>query len=369
MRKTQVALAALALMASTAALAEVKISGVMDVGIGRTSGNGGVGGVYVTNGAFVDHSAIELDASEDMGGGLKAFVSLGAGFNSNGQSDNPGVGLSSTNLYANNNLFNRQAFAGVSGEFGTIKVGRQLSPFVLSNVFMMNYNGMFGVSRMVLAGNGGSAAADTFFKNNAVSYTLPTIMGFTVNAFYTTPNGTRNNNFIDGADAGSATTGRYTAYHVHGPIGPMNLTAAYHKSNGAYTGYNVGGTMALIEGLTASAGYVNTKNSVSGLKIGSWNLGAAYALTGSTTLTVQHAQNDNNGGNQNLSNIMISNALSKRTTVYGGYGWGKNGIGATVDTFGGAVDSTGATSAVSPINNGTTGTNNSAIVVGVAHSF
>ena len=62
MRKTQVALAALALMASTAALAEVKISGVMDVGIGRTSGNGGVGGVYVTNGAFVDHSAIELDA-------------------------------------------------------------------------------------------------------------------------------------------------------------------------------------------------------------------------------------------------------------------------------------------------------------------
>jgi len=152
MRKTQVALAALALMASTAALAaEVSISGVIDVGIASTSKNGGVGGVFLENGAYNDHSALELNINEDLGSGLKAYASLGMGFNPNGQSDNPGVGrgLSTANDSIgihNNSLFNRQAFVGVSGDFGSIQLGRQLSPFVLSNVLMQNYIGMFGVS-------------------------------------------------------------------------------------------------------------------------------------------------------------------------------------------------------------------------------
>ena len=362
MRKTQVALAALALVASTAAMADVTISGVIDVGVASSSKNGGVGGVYMENGAFTDHSALELNMSEDLGSGLKAYGSLGMGFNANGQSDDPGVGRSLTSAndavgVHNNSLFNRQAFVGVSGEFGSIQLGRQLSPFVLSNVLMQNYVGMFGVGRMVLAGAGGTAGA--FFVDNAVQYTSPAIAGFTVTAFATTPNGTRGNTFIDGA-----TTDRYTAYQVMGPIGPFNATAAYHKQKDGWSGWNAGGTLPLMTGLTASVGYVNTE-SAANLKVGSWNLGAAYALTGSTTITAQHAQNDSNGGNLKLSNLMLSNALSKRTTVYGGYGWGSASMGASVGTFGGAVDSsTGATSTSAP-----NGASNSVFVVGVAHSF
>ena len=364
MRKTQVALAALALMASSAALAaEVSISGVIDVGVASTSKNGGVGGVFLENGAYNDHSAIELNIGEDLGSGLKAYASLGMGFNPNGQSDNPGVGrgLSTANdsiSIHNNSLFNRQAFVGVSGEFGSIQLGRQLSPFVLSNVLMQNYIGMFGVGRMVLAGAGGTAGA--FFVDNSVSYKTPAIAGFTLTAFATTPNGTRGNAFIDGAD-----TDRYTAYHVAGSVGGANLTAAYHKQNSGWSGWNAGGTMALMDGLTASLGYVNTE-SAAGLKVGSWNVGAAYALTGATTITAQHAFNDDNGGNQKLSNIMLANALSKRTTVYGGYGWADGNIGATIGTFGGTVSSSTSAAGTSIPASGKT---NSAFVVGVSHAF
>ena len=372
MRKTQVALAALALMASTAALAEVKIGGVIDVGIGHSSGSGSTRGTYLENGGYADHSALEIDVSEDLGGGLKAFGSLGMGFNANGQTDDPGVGrglnTANTALAINNNsLFNRQAFVGVSGGFGSISLGRHLDPFVLSNVLMQNYIGMHGVGRMVLAGAG--AASTAFFVNNSIRYQLPEIIpGYTITAFATTPNGTRGNAFVDDQD-----TQKLTAYHITGPIGPVAMTAAYHKQKDNWSGYNIGGTIPVTEGLTLSAGYINTKNEstaaigsqAAGEKVGSWNLGGSYALTGATNLIYQHSENDQTAALK-LDTIMVANALSKRTTLYAGYSRGKNGIGASVGTFGGAVS--GSTSAA--LTTGPTAQDtNTAFVVGVAHSF
>jgi len=375
MKKTQVALAALALVASTAALAtDVKIGGVIDVGVAHTSGAGGVGGTYLSNGSLNDHSALEIDVSEDMGGGMKAFGSLGMGFNANGQTDDPGVGTSLTTakdgLAVNNNgLFNRQALVGVSGAFGSISLGRQLDPYILSNVLMQNYVGMHGVARMVLEGAGGTSTG--FFVNNSVRYQLPEIIpGWQATAFATTTNGTRGNKFIYEAD-----TQNITAYHISGPVGPIAFTAAYHKQSNIFSGYNVGGTMPVMEGLTLSAGYANTKNEAAsatamgqaaGEKIGSWNLGGSYALTGSTNLIYQHSENNMTSA-MKLDTIMVTNALSKRTTVYAGYGRGENGIGAELGTFGGSVKANGSatTTGTGPTSQST----NNAFAVGVAHSF
>jgi hypothetical protein len=133
--------------------------------------------------------------------------------------------------------------------------------------------------------------------------------------------------------------------------------------------------MPVMEGLTLSAGYINTKNEsttattqgqAAGEKVGSWNLGGSYALTGSTNLIYQHSENDMTNA-MKLDTIMVANALSKRTTLYAGYSRGKNGIGASVGTFGGSVNgATGAAVAgAGPTAQGT----NTAFVVGVAHSF
>ena len=362
MKKTQVALAALALVASTAALAtEVKIGGVLDVGVGVASKNGTTGGTYIESGAYNDHSSIELDVSEDLGNGMKAYTSLGMGFNANGQSDAPGVGTgfntANNGLSVNNNsLFNRQALVGLSGNFGSIQIGRQLSPFILTNVFMQNYNGMFGVGRMVLAGTGGTANA--FFQDDAIQYTTPAINGFTGTLFTSTPNGTRGNSFVAGVDGD-----RYDAFAIRGPIGPINFNASYHNSKNTYSGWNMGGTMAVTDGITASAGYISTK-AQGGVQVGSFNIGASIDVGGSNKVIVQHAQNDADTALR-LSNIMIANALSKRTTVYAGFGVGSAGIGASIGTLGstnGATSAANTTTAVS-------GASNTAMVVGVSHAF
>jgi len=99
MRKTQVALAALALMASTAALAEVKISGQIDIGV-FNSGNSttGAGGTYMEQGGYLDHSSVTLSVNEDLGSGLKVGAVLESGFNANGAIDNGGnQGATTTN--------------------------------------------------------------------------------------------------------------------------------------------------------------------------------------------------------------------------------------------------------------------------------
>jgi len=70
MKKTQIALAALALVASTAAIADgVKVSGQIDVGVGHTTGVGS----YMEQGGWADNSNIGFSGEETLGNGMKAF--------------------------------------------------------------------------------------------------------------------------------------------------------------------------------------------------------------------------------------------------------------------------------------------------------
>lgn len=355
MKKTQVALAALALVASTAALAtDVTIGGVIDIGIANTTKNtAGVGGTFMEQGSYTDHSSIDINVSEDLGSGLKAYASLGMGFDANGFNDNGGTAGSVAG--AGQQIFNRQSFVGVSGEFGSIQLGKQLSPFILSNVLMTNGVGNFYVNRMFLGGAGGLAAGGTgfnksgFFITNAIQYTTPSFSGWTLTAMTTTPSGTHGNALNNGAVADDSD--RYSAYRVGGALGPLNLTAAYQTRKNTYSSWNVGGTMQLMEGLSGSLGYLTNKNEGAD-SIGSYNAGLSYALTGATTATLQYAKNDSNGGNASLTNLTLANALSKRTTAYATWARGTNGMSGAIGQFLGTVDK-----------------DNTTVVVGVAHSF
>jgi len=82
MRKTQIALAAVALVASSAALANgVTVSGSLDAGI--ASQNSAIGGAKTTNfveGNWNGGSHMTFAGSEDLGGGLKEGFTLQTGF-------------------------------------------------------------------------------------------------------------------------------------------------------------------------------------------------------------------------------------------------------------------------------------------------
>jgi hypothetical protein len=386
MKKTQLALAAVALVASSAAIsANVSISGNLDVGIARTSGYNGTGGMFLEQGAYFDNQSLSLNVSEDLGSGLKAHGSLGMGFNANGASDNPGANRGANGVAPNagdaavqgNGLFNRQSYVGLSGEFGDIRLGRQLSPFIAAAAGNMHYVGMFGVGRLLMAGDegGGSgvAAGSTaggFFRDDAIQYTTPAMGGFTGNLMVTMRNSTNNNNYI-------IDRGRYSAFSLSGPLGPITINAAYHAqaftaaAANEYTGYAIGGMAPITDGISLSAGYISTKQGVANTdRTDSYNFGIGFDLSQATKLLANYASS-NVVANQSttLMNVMLVNSLSARTKIYGALGYG-NRVGASIGTLG-AVPGAGTPGAVanSPVNNNGVASSNNAIVFGVAHSF
>jgi predicted porin len=407
MRKTQLALAAVALVASSAAMStNVSISGNLDMAVARTSGYNGTGGMFIENGGYFDHQGININANEDLGGGLKVHGSLGAGFNANGRSDNPGAENRGANASTfTNGLFNRQSYVGLSGEFGDVRLGRQLSPFIAAMAGNMHYVGMFGVGRIVMAGDesgassaAGGSTAGGFFRDDAIQYTTPSVGGFTGQALTTMRNATYNNGFqID--------RGRYSAFSVSGPLGPVTVNAAYHAQRFSansglrhleYSGYAFGGMVPIADGLSLSAGYVSTimgsdtvgvpdpvaantpvntgvPPAIAGnnQRTDSWNVGLSYDLSSANKLIFNYAssnrlQNAVQPEDATLMNLMLVNSLSKTTRLYAAAGWG-NRIGATIGTVGGGVNAAGNGPYTNA--NDAQAQRNNAVLVGVAHSF
>ncbi len=338
MKKTQVALAALALVASTAALADVKISGVMDVGVGTYTGKGS----YIEQGGWADHSSITISAAEELTNGFAGFVTLEAGFDQNGNYANGG----------NGNLFSRQALVGLkSAELGTVSLGQQLSPFILAQALTNQGVGNFWVNRAIMAGGFDTAAvAGTnggFFLKNSFQYTSPTIAGFTAYGLVSKNTGAAAGTLVEGNND------KYSSFALNGSIAGVNLWLANQEAaDVGYKSWTLGGSYGLTEELAVSANYINHKNSA-GDKIGSYALGASYKVAPAVTLVAQYARNDLDSA-QSLTNVGANYAFSKRTSAYVTY----------VRATNGAISSLGDRG-----NYATTGTANNNTVVGIVHNF
>jgi len=130
MKKTLVAVAALAAFAG--AHADVAITGLIEAGIAIPNtganymGSGGNGG-----------SEITFTANDDLGSGLKATGSVTIVNNPFANSDSAGTvatGYSAAGT-ATNVIRTYNSFVGLSGEFGSLKLGSQFSPaFSAANI-------------------------------------------------------------------------------------------------------------------------------------------------------------------------------------------------------------------------------------------
>ena len=343
MKKTQVALAALALVASTAALADgVKVSGQIDYGIQSYTGKG----TSFEQGGWADHSRITFSGSEDMGGGMKAFFSLESGFTQNGDPGNGGNGT----------LFSRESKLGLSGDFGTVSLGQQLSPYILAHaVTQAGTAGHFWVNRIIMGGGlnaagvgpGATFQRGGFFIPNSVQYTTPSIAGWTASIMTTTKNGARDGTM----PATTVDADKYTAYNISGSLAGANLSAGYQSRSSTYSSWVVGGTYGVGD-LTIGANISSHKDQGADA-VGTYLISANYALGNGTSIVGGVARNDL-AAEQTLTNIGIKHDLSKRTFVYLTHNRGTNG----------AISSLSERARYA-----TTGADNQNTVVGVAHSF
>ena len=119
MKKSLLALAALGAFAGVAhAQSSVTLYGIIDEGFNINTNSGGKH-LYNLSSGVMQGSRLGPRGTEDLGGGLKALFVLENGFDvNNGRLGQGGL------------MFGRQAYVGLSSQFGTVTLGRQYDSVV-----------------------------------------------------------------------------------------------------------------------------------------------------------------------------------------------------------------------------------------------
>lgn len=227
MKKSLLALALLASFAGAAsAQSSLTIYGVADVGIQRSdTDESGVDSTWGVNSGMQSGSRIGFRGTEDLGSGLSALFQLENGFN-----------VDTGGLAESNTLFNRQAFVGLKGGFGTVALGRQYTSLHLAVDSIDPFGtGLSGDMERESIFAAGSLLTGRNNTNNAITYTTPDFSGFSARVIY---------GF--GEVAGSNADGQEVGVSVGYGNGPVNAILAYHRANGGSTStYTFGETSLL----------------------------------------------------------------------------------------------------------------------------
>lgn len=321
MKKHLIAAAVAAAVAAPVMAQNVTVSGVVDQAVGRDN-QAAAGSRTVNLSGLLSTSKLQFNATEDLGGGMKAAVVLADEFtlSSTAQNGTAASGLGTT--------FD-SASVSLSGNFGTVAIGRFSS-------LARNAGGVGSLAELGNAGLAGSSDAldgaystdgsNSSFRamgdkdDNAFAYTSPTIQGVTVQYWRS------GSNTAGGTGVGVA--GDQTALgatYVNGPlqVGVGTIKAKQVGSNAKTTAY--GGQYDL--GM-AKVGLVNIKIDENTSSAGDTRsvtvLNAAVPLgNGLTLIGAYHTFSQDEDATANNASAMVlglTKALSKRTTVYGVYG-------------------------------------------------
>src|ERR1700730_16325238 len=115
MKKTLLALAVLGAFAGAAsAQTNVTVYGIVDAGVQYKNDGNPAGKTLSLQSGIQNGSRLGFKGTEDLGGGLSAIFTFENGFN-----------VDDGTLGQGNRLFGRQAWVGLNGGFGTVKLGRQ----------------------------------------------------------------------------------------------------------------------------------------------------------------------------------------------------------------------------------------------------
>ncbi|KVM89206.1 porin [Burkholderia stagnalis] len=330
MKKEVVGALSLAMISVAAhAQSSVTLYGMLDAGIAYTNNQSGKS-AWQQGSGLLSNTVFGLNGAEDLGGGLHALFRLESGFNLN----------NGTQSYRNT-MFGRRAYVGLqSDRYGTLTLGRQYDSVV----------DMLGPLAMSNNGDGNNLAAhpfdndnvdDSFYIDNAVKYTSPTIAGVQFSGLYGFSN-----------QPGFSNNRAYSA-GVSYANGPVSLGAAYLQLNrggttlaGALSGNDApnfpaarqrvvgaGGSYAF-DRLTVGALWTHSMfdetaasslpGALNSLRFDNYEVNARYALNPAVSFagayTFTNGRYDDATGTHRPKwhqvTLMADYALSKRTDVY-----------------------------------------------------
>jgi general bacterial porin, GBP family len=347
MKKSLVALAVLGAF-SGAALAQsnVTLYGILDVNYMWESVPTKVGTTVQQenkssiNGGHQSGNRWGVRGSEALGGGLSAIFALEGGFN-----------IDSGTLGQSGRLFGRQAYAGLSGGWGSVVAGRLAAFSSGTGDF-----DMIGRVDPFATGFGLASAGNTFISMNAlrvdniVAYVSPTFAGFKGGIGYSTA--------IDGAEAaGSSNNNSAFIAGANWTYGPFFAAMTYDAVNAKNGGpdqkhFQVGGTWDIASFrlhagwaqqsnigaigsalLGGSGSFVTLPTGLQNFDADSWLLGATWTVTPAAKIfgsyqafnadgkTVGTTTKVNFEPDFNIWAIGGTYNLSRRTNLYASYAY------------------------------------------------
>lgn len=303
MKKIVITLAVLGAAAGAAqAQSSVVIYGALDSYL--ESGRNGQSSVTRVQNGGATPSRIGFRGTEDLGGGLRAIFSLETGINvDDGTAAQGGL------------LFGRQAFVGLSGNFGTITAGRQYTPFFMTNLLYTLGGGM-----------GWGNAANYFLEppsaraNNALQYATPNINGFVFKAMYALGENTG----TGGGKVGNvrAVSGQYDSGKLSVNMSHMNRTTTEANAD-KWTALGASYDFTVVK--TALV-YQVRRDSANLARNDYFDLSATIPMgAGALLLDIGGLQNKViSDADAVTASIRYDYFLSKRTTVYGGFSTVRN---------------------------------------------
>jgi predicted porin len=321
MKKTLIALAAVAATSAAFAQSTVTIYGKLDQGYARSIG-AAKGEIKEAAG-----SRLGFRGTEDLGGGLKANFQVDTRF----RMDDNGAAPTASPLAGGN------TFVGVSGGFGNVQMGKLDTHYCMGSdshgtratALQASSCGVLGY---VNGSGAGQAIANASRSTNVVRYTAPTMGGLTVQGTYSFAQ--------SGSEGAVGKTSGGNAAHIQGvyAAGPLTVGASMWQAKGedqtstvARTGqkattlmanYNLGiATIGLtydksaLRAGAANAAFIDTERTITSIPV-TVPMGAGTAL-----FTYSKASNTKTAGvtNANTGATLLSvgydYALSKRTSL------------------------------------------------------
>ncbi|PIT81408.1 porin [Limnohabitans sp. 15K] len=327
MKKTLIALAAVAATGAAFAQSSVTIWGVADAGVTKQS-QGGVSKTYLSS-SGLSSSQLGFRGTEDLGGGMSASFWLEAG-------------MTVDNGTAAGVAFQRRSTLDLAGSFGAIRLGRDYTPSFWNHTMYDPFGtlGSGAGSNITLVAPAQANATTAARTNNGISY----LYNFAANgASVMGQQGvTAQVTYALAENLSTAVAnGKYAGARVGYNAGPLTLAVATAKSNAAagtveYKETNVGASYDLgVANVMAKFG-TNDSN-VAGTKF-TWSSIGAKVPMGAGYIPVSYntvKQNNAAGSTGNQFAIGYVHNLSKRTAVYTAYSKISNKNGAAYGFLGG----------------------------------
>jgi predicted porin len=304
MKKSLLALTMMtAFMTAASAQTNVTVYGVADAGLSYYRSDLVSRRVSLDDGIGSGGSRLGFRGEENLGGGLAAIFQLENGFSIDTGAAKQG-----------GRLFGRQAWVGLKGDFGTVRLGRQWTPLFLAVDAVDPFNN-------VLAGDatywlGSNIFAIDLRMDNAISYAT-TVGGVSGEVAYSV-----------GEVAGNTSANRQIGGTLSYLQGPLNIVLSHHNindatANGAAKATLLGGTYNFGPA-TAHLGYTVEKTNAAAVT----TLDARTALVGVSipagagkVMASYIRRDDKTLANSDSAQLALGYIypLSKRTSLYTSY--------------------------------------------------